>query len=71
MDGQERRGRILVVDDEEPVRRALAQILEDEGYEVVGAESAEEGIKRARRGAGSGGQWPRRAARGPGADVPT
>ena len=47
MDGQERRGRILVVDDEEPVRRALAQILEDEGYEVVGAESAEEGIKRA------------------------
>lgn len=44
---QQRRGRILVVDDEAPVRRALAQILEDEGYEVLTAASGEEGVEQA------------------------
>ncbi len=45
----ERRGRILIVDDEEPVRRALSQILVDEGYEVLLAASGEEGIDLAAR----------------------
>lgn len=38
---------VLVVDDEEPVRRALAQILDDEGYRVVTADSGEAGLERA------------------------
>ncbi len=36
---------ILVIDDEEGIRESLKGILEDEGYEVLGAESAEEGMK--------------------------
>ncbi len=42
-----RRGRILIVDDEEPVRRSLAQILEDEGYEVATVASGEQGVEQA------------------------
>lgn len=36
--------RILVVDDEEPIRFSLRGILEDEGYEVLEASTAEEGL---------------------------
>jgi len=36
------RGRILVVDDEESIRATLAQVLEDEGYQVSVCESGEE-----------------------------
>ncbi|UCF68140.1 MAG: sigma-54-dependent Fis family transcriptional regulator, partial [Acidobacteriota bacterium] len=38
---------ILVIDDEEPVRRALGQILTDEGYSVVSAGSGEDAIETA------------------------
>ena len=37
--------RILIIDDEEPIRFALRGILEDEGYEVLEAATAEEGIE--------------------------
>lgn len=37
-------GKILIIDDEEPIRLSLSGILEDEGYEVVMAGSAEEGL---------------------------
>ncbi len=36
---------ILVIDDEEGIRESLKGILEDEGYEVLTASSAEEGMK--------------------------
>lgn len=42
-----RAARILVIDDEESVRHALAQILADEGFEVVTAASGEDGIEKA------------------------
>ena len=35
---------ILIVDDEEPVRRSLKAYLEDEGFKIFSAESGEEGI---------------------------
>ena len=35
---------ILIVDDDESVRNALAGVMKDEGYEVVSAESGKEGI---------------------------
>jgi two-component system nitrogen regulation response regulator NtrX len=47
MEHGERKGVILVVDDEEPIRRTLTQILADEGYHVVSAASGEEGIDAA------------------------
>jgi two-component system response regulator ResD len=40
--------RILVVDDEELVRRLLQRLLEREGYDVEVASSGEEGLERAR-----------------------
>ncbi len=39
--------RILVVDDEEMIRMLAQKILERSGYEVLLAESGEEGIKQA------------------------
>ena len=36
--------RVLVVDDEEPVRKVLAALLQEMGHEVTAASSAEEGI---------------------------
>ena len=39
--------RILIIDDEEPIRFSLRGILEDEGYEVLEAATAEEGIEGA------------------------
>lgn len=42
-----RKGVVLVIDDEPPIREAMANILEDEGYEVLLAASGEEGIDQA------------------------
>ncbi len=36
---------VLIVDDEEGIRKSLGDILEDEGYEVIKASDAEEAIK--------------------------
>lgn len=41
---QDQAARILIVDDEDGIRFSLRGILEDEGYEVVEAGSAEEGL---------------------------
>lgn len=40
---------ILVVDDEEDVRRALVRVLRREGYEIVAASSGPEGLARLQR----------------------
>jgi len=37
--------RVLIIDDEKNIRISLSSILEDEGYEVIAAESGEEGLK--------------------------
>ncbi len=39
-------GRVLIVDDEEIVRKVLRGMLTDAGYEVVEAENGGEGIKK-------------------------
>jgi len=39
------KGTILVIDDEDQLRRALSRIIELEGYEVLQAENANKGIK--------------------------
>ena len=41
--------RILIVDDDENIRKVLAAILEDEGYTVESVGSAKEAIRRARK----------------------
>lgn len=41
--------RIMIVDDEEPIRESLQGILEDEGYQVSCAPSGEEAIARFRK----------------------
>ena len=41
-------GRILIVDDEEDARLAVATIVQDEGYEVLMAANAKKGIEMAR-----------------------
>ena len=40
--------RILVIDDEESVRKSLALVLKDEGYAVDVAENGEEAIKKSK-----------------------
>lgn len=40
---------ILIIDDEKDIRTSLAGILEDEGYQVLSAESGAEGIESARQ----------------------
>lgn len=40
---------ILIIDDEKDIRTALTGILEDEGYQVLSAESGSEGIESARQ----------------------
>jgi two-component system, NtrC family, nitrogen regulation response regulator NtrX len=40
---------ILIIDDEKDIRTALTGILEDEGYQVLSAESGTEGIEYARQ----------------------
>jgi DNA-binding NtrC family response regulator len=37
--------RILIVEDEEGLRRSLSVFLEDDGFEVIAAASAEEGLR--------------------------
>ena len=37
--------RVLIIDDEKNIRISLSSILEDEGYEVLSAESGEEGLQ--------------------------
>lgn len=39
--------RVLIVDDEDGIRFSLRGILEDEGYEIIEAETGEEGLKLA------------------------
>ncbi len=39
------KGRILIVDDEESIRKALRLTLSKAGYDVVGAEDGEKGIE--------------------------
>jgi len=46
------RKRILVIDDEEPIRETLRLGLEPEGYEVVTAADGPEGLERFADGAG-------------------
>ncbi|MBS7646336.1 MAG: response regulator [Candidatus Bathyarchaeia archaeon] len=41
--------RILIVDDDENIRKVLAMILEDEGYTVDQAETAKQAIEKTRR----------------------
>jgi DNA-binding NtrC family response regulator len=45
-----RRARILVVDDDEGIRKTLTAILEDEGYAVDTAESGKEAILKSNAG---------------------
>lgn len=40
---------ILIIDDEKDIRTALTGILEDEGYQILSAESGVEGIECARQ----------------------
>jgi CheY-like chemotaxis protein len=40
------RSRILLIDDDADIRSALAEILEDEGYDVSGAGNGEEALAR-------------------------
>ena len=40
---------VLIIDDEKDIRKALSGILEDEGYQVLNAESGVEGIEIARQ----------------------
>lgn len=40
-----RRGKILIIDDEEQLRKALSRIIELEGYEVFQTENATKGLK--------------------------
>ena len=37
-------GRVLVVEDHEPERRAVSQILKSEGFTVFGSESADKAM---------------------------
>ncbi len=41
--------RILVIDDDENIRKVVTTILEDEGYTVEVAETAKEGIKKSQK----------------------
>jgi len=41
--------RILIVDDDENIRKVLATILEDEGYDVDSVDTAKKAIERTRR----------------------
>ncbi|MEM0095013.1 MAG: response regulator [Candidatus Bathyarchaeia archaeon] len=41
--------RILIVDDDENIRKVLAMILEDEGYKVDQAETAKQAIEKTRK----------------------
>jgi DNA-binding response OmpR family regulator len=40
---------VLVVDDERDIREAVAELLADEGYEVVGAQDGADALRKARQ----------------------
>jgi DNA-binding NtrC family response regulator len=44
--GMEKPARIIIIDDDENIRKVLQTILEDEGYFVETAQTANEGIKK-------------------------
>lgn len=46
--GQHGRGRVLVVDDDEPIRRLVAMALLDDGYEVLSASNGAIALEHAR-----------------------
>ncbi len=46
----EKPGRILVIDDDENIRKTLQTILEDEGYVIDTAETAKMGIEKSQKG---------------------
>lgn len=37
--------KILIIDDEKALRQAMAQILQDEGYEIIEAGDGSQGLK--------------------------
>ena len=45
----EKRVKILVVDDEAPIRQTLKEAIEDEGYQVLTAEGGEQALQMAAR----------------------
>ncbi|HKO06471.1 MAG TPA: ActR/PrrA/RegA family redox response regulator transcription factor [Alphaproteobacteria bacterium] len=48
VDSGEEKGRLLIVDDDEPFRTRLARAMERRGYQVTAADSVESGIAAAR-----------------------
>ena len=42
--------KILIIDDERAIRRALREILEFEGFEIDEAENGKEGVDKAKSG---------------------
>ena len=42
------KARVLIVEDDESIRKVLATILEDEGYNVESVETAKKGMEKAR-----------------------
>ena len=50
MAGRRGDARILVVDDDDEIREALADVLTDEGYEVVGARDGQQALQFVRAG---------------------
>jgi CheY-like chemotaxis protein len=46
--GEEAVTRVLVVDDEEAIRATVAEVLEDEGYDVVTAQNGAEALDQVR-----------------------
>jgi len=47
--GEEAPGRVLIVEDREPIRRALGDLLHDHGFEVRGAADGVKGVEMASR----------------------
>ena len=45
----DKKARILIVDDDENIRKVLETILEDEGYTVESAETAKKGIEKSEK----------------------
>ncbi len=47
--GASRRARILVIDDDESIRRSLRTVLEEEGYVVDVAENGQEAVRKSKQ----------------------
>lgn len=43
------KSRILIIEDDEPIRASLADLLEEEGYEVISASTAKQAVELARK----------------------